>query len=381
MMLTTVLALLLQELGPGERLDGLQYTGPKEARFLEEAHARAYLETHAGKGELRRDGDAWVVRVLVTVALLEEMPRPPIRFVNGVFHTPTGSRFTTRNEAEAFAKANPHVEGIRETTVQGKTSFDAYWTDKEDLVAKARKALAEEGLCDPWLLRTLPKPWTLTRCRYVANDPNAHPFGAVRYVFGDLDSEENTRAGASFVAKFYVPDAEHQVLRPTMFQDWTLRRVGDATVVESRDATGWFVRWKHRAGGCMEISAFHPYDEALVAAHLARFPSAWPKDFAIDRTAWARAEAEFRLRRMKEELETPPAPGSRLQPYNAQFKEIVRWFDVPLFWNVFKSRTIEERREHHRKLSAWWAQAGPKAEPRRQPLSVNAVYSLSATLE
>ena len=351
----------------GERLDGFKYTGLKEARFSDEADARAYLASHEGKGELRRDGEAWAVRVPVTVELLYGMPKPPYRYADGIYYKPTGSLFATREEAEAFKKANPHVEAVKETALDGKPYFTAAWTEKEDLVVQARRRLQEDGLCDPWVLRAPPAPWTIHVSRFSFQNRQVHPPEAVRTVFTQIDAPGGG-GGLGCEVMLFKPDPviEHQVVGRLIFGTWTVRRTPRGSVIHRDAGGGWHVAWKHREGVYFEVSGFNPEQPELVDAHLKRFPSIWKEDFTFDDRAWIRAEGEFRLKRLKDVLHDPKPSESELLPYNAELLRLASRFEIPHFWSTIKPRSPEELDAHYQKLVEWWGSG--KAAPRKTPI-------------
>ncbi|HEX7900052.1 MAG TPA: hypothetical protein VF950_19955 [Planctomycetota bacterium] len=364
-----MIALLLAQatLLEGERLDGFKYTGLKEARFNDEADARAYLASHEGKGELRRDGDAWAVRVPVTVELLYSVPKAPYRYADGIYYKPTGSVFATREEAEAFKKANPHVEAIKETTLDGKPRFSASWTEKEDLVVQARKRLQEDGLCDPWVLRAPPAPWTIHISRFRFEDREVHPPEAVRTVFTEIDAPGGG-GGLGCEVMLFKPDPaiEHQVVGQLIWGTWTVRRSPRGSVIHRDAGGGWHVAWKHREGVYVEVSGFNPEQPELVDAHLKRFPSMWKDDFRFDSLPWFEVERNFRLKRMKDVLHDPKPSESELLPYNTELLRLAARFEIPRFWSTIKPRSPEELEAHYKELlQAWDAR---KITPRKTPL-------------
>lgn len=353
-----LLALLLQ-LAPGEKLEGLSFWGPKEARFLDEAHAREYLESYEGKGELRRDGEAWVVRVSARVELLYAEPKPPYRFEKGIFYKRTGRFFLTRAEADAFAKEDPRVEGIRPDNIDGMAGFTAVWTEKEDLLAKARETLREEGVCDPWVLRSPPAPWTLERTRYHGSDLTFDT--PVNVVASDFYlSEKNVGFGCD--ARLYTPGPliERQMLGKLLDGDPSVVRTANGTVVHLDAGGGWHVGWKHREGVFIHLAGFNPYRSDIVAAHLKRFPSMWGADFKLDVRGWAREEGAYRLARMKDRQKDAKA-------YNHELLRLASWFEVPNPWNTGKARSDEELAEHYKALLDWWDDG--KVAPRKKPVS------------
>ncbi len=373
-----------RDLGPGERLEGSAFIGRKEVRFPSEADARAYLGSISEKAELRQDGDRWRVDVPVSVHLERDILGRFLdkreRLIDGVLHRPTGRLFTTRPEAEAFAKANAKVEGVREEIVDGRTLHSAHWTDRSDLVAQARERLREEGLAEPWIVRPLPGGWKTDKSRFGSQDPTVH--GASSFVQSELRSA--TREDVTANVDLYASDplVEHQLLGRLLAGKWSLRRTSKGTLIELRDATGWFLGWKHREGVFIVLSGFDPEAPDLLEAYLRRFPSAWGDDFAVDAKAWRRTEVEFRLRRMGELLDAKDDGDGGMLPYNSEFLEIGRWYDVPLLWNLKKARTPEQLREHLRKLGAWWTESGRDAAPReRAPVSRNRVFGLSSERE
>ncbi len=385
--LTALLALAAQDPAPRadlaawERLDGATFVSRKEVRFGSESEARRFLDTLEGKGTVEKDGDVWKVVVPVALDLAIEFLGRSLdrneRLIGGIHHKPTGRLFLTREEAEAFARENAKVEGVRAETVEGRTLHSANWTDKTDLVGRARERLRNEELADPWVLRPLPGTWTLNRYTYVEKSHGIHPRDAVAYV--DMNVEAPPRVDVSIQVHLFKPDAqvEHQVMGRRFNGTWTLRRTDHGTVILEESATGWFLSWKHREGVYVTISGFRPETPDLVGACLKRFPPAWPNDFRIDQNAWVSAEAEFRLRRMKETLEEAPRPGHSWLPYNIEFLELVRWYDTPHLWALSDSQTLEQRREHYAKMLGWWGNVGRESTPRKRPLSPHAVRLMS----
>jgi hypothetical protein len=354
------------DLRPGEVVDGAVFVGLKPVPFESEQAARTHARAAGASAQVIKQEETWVVLVPQKVNLMQELEGRPLdpqeKLENGILHTPTGLVLESKAAAEEFAKTNKQVERIEEVELAGRAAFFARWTKTRDLVPEARLRLRDEGLADRWLLRNPPTPWSLGS--FVARGDLSFDVAGKGLRLRGLYDSSKERGIEVLVDLVSDPGADHAFIGVALDAHAQLTTRNGGKLFELIEPDAWALYWKHRPGVYFSIAAAGKVPNELANAFLSRYPPAWDEGFRFNVSTWARQEAERVILLMERVLADPPPLQNSPPPFSDAYVDLMRWFDVPLTWDITKNTSPEERQRHLAQVKAWWNKEKAKVQPR-----------------
>ena len=133
--------------------------------------------------------------------------------------------------------------------------------------------------------------------------------------------------------------------------------------VKAGDVGKGAVRWRSGNDLSVSVSWYGSFPQEVVEAYLREFPSNLPKDYSVDKTAWARKEAQHWFDRATGVLEGKAGDG-RFDNLNACRNQLGSCLDLDTLAPRAPSTqpaTPEEERAEFLKLREWWGKNKDKA--------------------